>query len=376
MWRDDGPRALPPIGFVRVYGERAMLLSVVIPVLNEAETIPLILLRLRETLRDLSWDVIFVDDGSRDATASILELAALEDPRIKLLRFSRNFGHQAAVTAGLDFANGDAVVVMDADLQDPPELLPRMLDLFEQGYDVVSPQRISREAETPLKRWTASLFYRALSHLTDQRLTPDVGDFRLFSRRAVCAIRSLREQHRYMRGMVSWLGLKEATIPFARRARAAGYTKYPLLKMLRFAWTGISSFSAFPLRISIAAGCVLSCAGFLYLLRVLYLALWTTTLVPGWASAVALQCAFSGMILLALGGIGDYLARTYEEAKNRPLYVVTETCNIRLPKKGLARAVILADTIASAPVLIDDIDNSCPEAEEIPSARSLAGVRA
>src|SRR5260370_1043770 len=197
----------------------------------------------------------------KDATPDILEHACLDDPRVKLLRFSRNFGHQAAVTAGLDFANGDAVVVMDADLQDPPELLPRMLDLFEQGYDVVSPQRISREAETRFKRWTSTLFYRALSRMADQPLTPDVGDFRMFSRRAVGAICSLREQHRYMRGMVAWLGLKEATLPFERRARAAAHTNYPLLKMLRFAWTGVSSFSAFPLRISIAAGVLLLCAG-------------------------------------------------------------------------------------------------------------------
>jgi polyisoprenyl-phosphate glycosyltransferase len=319
-----------------------MLLSVVIPVLNEAETIPLILARLHDVLRGLTWEIVFVDDGSTDATAFLLESAALDDQRIKLLRFSRNFGHQAAVTAGLDFANGDAVIVMDADLQDPPELLPRMLEFFDQGYDIVSPQRISREAESRFKRWSAAVFYRVLSRMASQRLTPDVGDFRLYSRRAVHAIRSLREQHRYMRGMVAWLGLREAVLPFERRARAAGYTKYPLMKMLRFAWTGISSFSAFPLRLSIGAGCLLSLGGFVYLLRVIYLAVWTHSLVPGWASVVALQCVFSGMILLALGGIGDYLAKTYEEAKNRPLYVVTETCNLQIPIKSLDRAVILA----------------------------------
>ena len=167
-------------------------------------------------------------------------------------------------------------------------------------------------------------------------MTPDVGDFRLFSRRAVLAIRSLREQHRYMRGMVAWLGLKEVMLPFDRKARAAGETNYPILKMLRFAWTGVTSFSAFPLRISIAAGCILSAAGFLYLLRVMYLALWTNTLVPGWASVVALQCIFSGMILLALGAIGDYVARSYEEAKERPLYVVTEVRNVSMAEKCFA----------------------------------------
>ena len=323
-----------------------MLLSIVIPVLNEAETLPRLLTSLRKVLSEIHWEAIFVDDGSTDETVRIIAREALDDPRISLIRFSRNFGHQAAVTAGLDFANGDAVVVMDADLQDPPELLPAMLALFEQGYDVVSPQRISRESETLFKQWTAKLFYRTVSHLADHRLTPEVGDFRLFSRRAVIAIRSLREQHRYMRGLAAWLGLREAFVPFERPLRAAGNTKYSLTKMLRFAWTGISSFSAFPLRISISAGCLLSFVGFVYLLRVVYLALWTTSLVPGWASVVALQCIFSGVILLALGAVGDYVARTYEETKNRPLYVVTEAFNVALPanpQEAPKRAIVLAE---------------------------------
>jgi glycosyltransferase involved in cell wall biosynthesis len=352
-----------------------MLLSIVIPVLNESETIPLLLSSLREALRELTWEVIFVDDGSTDGTWDVLEHAAIEDPHVKLLRFSRNFGHQAAVTAGLDFASGNAVVVMDADLQDPPELLPRMLELYYQGYDIVSPQRISREAETKFKKWTSTLFYRLLSRMADQQLTPDVGDFRLFSRRAVLAIRSMREQHRYMRGMATWLGLKEVIIPFERRRRAAGQTNYSLFKMLRFAWTGVSSFSAFPLRISIAAGCLLSGAGFLYLLRVVYLALWTKELVPGWASVVALQCAFSGMILLALGAIGDYVARTYEETKNRPLYVVSELCNVNQPERPLTRAVLLVEPDLLARVSIDDAVLSSTDAEKTPSYNPLASTR-
>jgi polyisoprenyl-phosphate glycosyltransferase len=323
-----------------------MLLSIVIPVLNEAEALPPLLARLRESLYNINFEAIFIDDGSTDETARILGQEALQDPRISLIRFSRNFGHQAAVTAGLDFANGDAVVVMDADLQDPPELLPRMIELFEQGYDIVSPQRISRDSETVFKRWTAKLFYRIVSYLAGHRFTPEVSDFRLFSRRAVLAIRSLREQHRYMRGLAAWLGLKESFVPFERPARAAGETKYSMLKMLRFAWTGISSFSAFPLRISISVGCFLSLFGFVYLMRVLYQAFFTNSLVPGWASVVALQCIFSGVILLALGAIGDYVARTYEESKNRPLYVVTEALNVTLSSASQPapeRAVILAE---------------------------------
>ena len=356
-----------------------MLLSIVIPVLNEAETLPALLRRLREALCTLHWEAIFVDDGSTDDTALILGREALHDPCINLIRFSRNFGHQAAVTAGLDFANGDAVVVMDADLQDPPELLPRMVELFEEGYDIVSPQRISRESETVFKQWSAKLFYRLVSHLADHRLTPEVSDFRLFSRRAVLAIRSLREQHRFMRGLAGWLGLKEALLPFDREARAGGKTKYSLLKMLRFAWTGISSFSAFPLRISISVGCLLSFIGFIYLLRVFYLAFFTTSLVPGWASVVALQCIFSGVILLALGAIGDYVARTYEETKNRPLYVVTEMLNVAVPanpQETLKRAVILAQPHSPRVVARATAFASAAEPEGLRSEPTMVEMRA
>jgi polyisoprenyl-phosphate glycosyltransferase len=307
-----------------------MLLSVVIPVLNEAKVVALLLERLRNTLHEVAWEAIFIDDGSTDGTPSILAREALGDDRIKLLRFSRNFGHQAAVTAGLDVANGD--------LQDPPEPLLCTLSLFQQGYDVVSPQRNAREGETLFKRWTSKVFYKILSRMADQPLTPDVGDFRLFSRRAVLAIRSLREQHRYMRGMVAWLGLKEIMLPFDRKPRAAG---------------------------------------FLYLLRVMYLAFWTNTLVPGWASVVALQCVFSGMILLALGAIGDYVGRNYEEAKQRPLYVVTEVRNVALVDKALPRAVILADSAPPlGPFVIDDTNRAVPVSAAAPSYQPLAGVRA
>lgn len=356
-------------------GEFSMLLSIVVPVLNEAQSIPLLLSSLHEALTDVKWEVIFVDDGSTDDTWNVLERSAFGDPHVKMLRFSRNFGHQAAVTAGLDFADGNAVVVMDADLQDPPELLPQMLKLYYGGYDIVSPRRISRDAETTFKKWTATAFYRLLSRMADQQLTPDVGDFRLFSRRAVLAIRSMREQHRYMRGMAAWLGLKEAVIPFERRKRAAGHTNYSLFKMLRFAWTGVSSFSAFPLRISVAAGCLLSCAGFVYLLYVVYVALWTKETVPGWASLVALQCAFSGMILLALGAIGDYVARTYEEAKGRPLYVVSDLRHLPPPEQPLPRAVLLVEADVPSAVSLHDPVLASIEEEEKPSYKPLFAAK-
>jgi polyisoprenyl-phosphate glycosyltransferase len=352
-----------------------MLLSIVVPVLNEAQSIPLLLSSLHEALSNVTWEVIFVDDGSTDETWGVLERSAAADSHVKMLRFSRNFGHQAAVTAGLDFAGGNAVVVMDADLQDPPELLPRMLALYYEGYDIVSPQRISRDAETTFKRWTATVFYRLLSRMADQQLTPDVGDFRLFSRRAVLAIRSMREQHRYMRGMAAWLGLREAVIPFERKKRVAGHTNYSLFKMLRFAWTGVSSFSAFPLRISVAAGCLLSCAGFMYLLYVIYVAMWTKQTVPGWASVVALQCAFSGVILLALGAIGDYVARTYEEAKGRPLYVVSDLRHVPPPEQPLSRAVLLVESEVPSTVGVNSFVLGPTEEEKNPAYNSVVGAK-
>lgn len=320
-----------------------MLLSVVIPVLNEEQALPITLSRLRKVLHALRWEVIFVDDGSTDATPQLIEQFARDDSRVRLIRLSRNFGHQTAITAGLDFAEGDAVVVMDADLQDPPELLPRMIELCEQGYDLVSPQRVSRTSDTPFKRWSAAAYYRLLSRLADQKITPQVGDFRLYSRRAVKVMRSLREQHRYMRGLAAWSGLREIVLPYERQPRAAGETHYSLPRMILFAWTGISSFSAAPLRLSIAAGCVLSVVGFSYLVLVLVLALTGSNLVRGWASLIALQCIFSGIILLALGAIGDYVARVYEEAKGRPLYVVAGTRNFSAHTMTVPRAVILAE---------------------------------
>jgi dolichol-phosphate mannosyltransferase len=328
-----------------------VLVSVVIPVFNESKTLMVLIEHLGIALEGMDWEVIFVNDGSTDDSLDILQRAAQSDSRrVRVLSFSRNFGHQAAITAGLDFAEGDAVAVMDADLQDPPELLPRMVTLLEQGYDVVSPQRAARHGESIFKRLTAGLFYRLMARMADKRLVADVGDFRLFSHRAVLAIRAFREQHRFMRGLVAWLGLREAILPFERQPRAAGETKYSLVKMLRFAWTAISSFSAAPLRLSVVAGLSLSGAGFVYLLRVVYLAFWTNALVPGWASVVVLQCIFSGMILIALGLIGDYVARTYEEAKGRPLYIVNRVLNLPMPEHVIARAsILIPDQLTAGP---------------------------
>jgi dolichol-phosphate mannosyltransferase len=327
-----------------------MLLSIIIPVYNESEGLPALMSRLRPLMRSMDWqcEVIFVNDGSTDDTGQILADWSEADRRIKLLTFSRNFGHQAAITAGLDFADGDAAVVMDADLQDPPELLPEMLHLLRQGYDVVSAQRQARPGDGFWKRSTAAAFYWFMRRFVDQRLTPEVGDFRLFSRTAVLALRQFREQHRFMRGLVAWMGLKEIIIPFQRENRAHGTTKYPLLKMLQLAWTAVSSFSALPLRISTGLGLVVTLFGLGYFLYSVFAAVVARTAIHGWTSLVCLQVIFSGAILMAVGVVGNYVARIYEESKQRPLYVVSSLNNCALQSPAPTRGVVLEPTMPSA----------------------------
>jgi dolichol-phosphate mannosyltransferase len=320
-----------------------MLLSIIIPVYNEAESLPALMGRLRPVVQllDAEYEVIFVNDGSTDESGGILAEMSVADRRLKVLNFSRNFGHQAAITAGLDFANGDAAVVMDADLQDPPELLPEMLRLMQQGYDVVSAQRQARPGDGFWKRGTASAFYWFMRRFVDRRLLPEVGDFRLFSRSAILAIRRFREQHRFMRGLVAWLGLKEVIIPFLREERTYGTTKYPLFRMLQFAWTAVTSFSALPLRLSTNLGFAVMLFGVGYLLYSIFTALVEKIAIPGWTSLVCLQIIFSGAILMAVGVVGNYVARIYEESKQRPLYVVSDLRNLPIPITSPERGVVL-----------------------------------
>lgn len=327
-----------------------MLMSIVIPVYNEAEGLAGLLVRLRRACEcmDADYEVIFVNDGSTDDTGSILAELGASDRRLKFLSLSRNFGHQAAITAGLDFANGDAAVVMDADLQDPPELLPEMLNLLRQGYDVVSAQRQARPGDGIGKRLTASVFYWFMRRFVDQRLLPEVGDFRLFSRSAVLAIRQFREQHRFMRGLVAWLGLREVIVPFQREERAHGTTKYPLVKMLQLAWTAISSFSALPLRLSTNFGFIIMLFGVAYLLYSIFAALIAKTTIQGWTSLVCLQIIFSGAILMAVGVLGNYVARIYEESKRRPLYVVSTSSNVEPWIESPSRSIILQEATPRA----------------------------
>ena len=326
--------------------EGPMLLSLVIPVFNEEEALPRLVPTLKQVLARIPCDheIIFVNDGSRDGTGRILRTLCASDRRVKMLDFSRNFGHQMAITAGMDFSNGDAVVVMDADLQDPPEVLIEMVRLYNDGFDVVSAQRSARKTDTFFKRTTAAGFYWLMRKAVDQRLVPQVGDFRLFSRAAISTLGSFREQHRFMRGMVAWCGLKEAVVPFERQARVAGETKYSTVKMLKFAWTAITSFSGMPLRMILSLGASLTLIGLIYFVYAAYSAIILKVTVPGWASIVFLQVIFSGAILMALGVMGDYIARIYEEIKARPLYVLNDAANIDVETRKVARAVIVAKT--------------------------------
>jgi dolichol-phosphate mannosyltransferase len=320
-----------------------MQLSLVIPVYNEEEVLPALFEALGPVLASIECDyeILFIDDGSRDGSGQFLAAAAAADPRIKVLTLSRNFGHQAAITAGLDFATGDAVVVMDADRQDPPEMIPEMIALYERGYDVVSAQRVAREGESLFKRGTAALFYSLMRQAIDQRLQPQVGDFRLYSREAAKALRTFREQHRFLRGLVSWLGLKEAILPFHRPSRVAGKSKFTVWKMAGFAWTAIASFSARPLKLSLIGGLSLTTFGLLYSVYVVYETLVLRTTVRGWSSLVCLQALFSGATLTSIGLVGDYVARIYEELKGRPIYVVTEAQNLNTGDNPPPRAVLV-----------------------------------
>jgi len=298
--------------------------SIVVPVLDEEQVLPLLLPRLRATMDALPGgaEVWFVDDGSRDATARLVAEAHAADPRVKLLQLSRNFGPPAAMTAGLDRAGGDVVVVMDADLQDPPELIAGMVDLYRQGFDVVHARRTARREESVFKRATAWLFYRLMRAVTENEIEANVGEFRLMSRPVVDALRGLRERHRLVRGLVSWVGFSHTTLEFERPGRAAGGTKYSVAKMLRLSLDAMTSFSAVPLRLATLLGFLGLVAGIGYASYAFYIGYVLGLGVPGWTSLVILNIFFSGVVLVCLGLIGEYVGRIFEEVKRRPLYVV------------------------------------------------------
>ena len=303
-------------------------LSIVLPIFNEEAVIDELHRRLGEFLAALgtTWEVIFVDDGSRDQSfAKLRELAAVER-RYRVVSFARNFGHQYAITAGIDYARGLAVVVMDADLQDPPEVVTEMLARYREGYDIVHGVRRKREKESVFKRATAYLFYRLLRVMVGITVPVDAGDFRLLSRRVVLTFRALRETNRFVRGMVAWVGFRQTIVQYDRKARFAGETHYPLSKMLKFAFDGITGFSIVPLRIATLLGFLAGLAG-------VGVAVWSVYerlrghVVPGWATIMITVALGASAQLLMTGILGEYVGRIYEEVKRRPLYIVAEEVN-------------------------------------------------
>jgi dolichol-phosphate mannosyltransferase len=306
--------------------------SLVLPVFNEEPVLNELERRLGQLLGEMDpagkWEVIFVNDGSKDASRQMLEAACAREPRFKLVNLSRNFGHQIAITAGLDRAEGDAVVIMDADLQDPPEVIVEMLQRFAEGYDVVYAVRRRRHGESWFKRVTAALFYRTLERVVGVKIPKDTGDFRLMSRRSVLALRGLREANRFVRGLVAWIGFRQTAVYYDRSARFAGDTHYPLHKMLRFASDGIISFSTLPLRVATLLGVLAGMIAGGAALWVLVAVLSGAYVVPGWATLMLAVSLASSAQLLMIGILGEYIGRVYDEVKRRPLYLVDETKNL------------------------------------------------
>ncbi len=298
--------------------------SLVVPIYNEEAVLPLLLRRLDELLGQLDGpaEVIFVDDGSRDVSPIVLEAKARADARYRFLKLSRNFGHQVAITCGMARARGQAIVVMDADLQDPPEVVLALIAKWREGYDVVAAQRLSRAGESGFKRFTAALFYRLIGRLADVDLPPDVGDFRLVDRKALDSFLAMPERDRFVRGMFAWIGFRQAVVSFHRPARAAGETKYPLGRMLRLAADGLVAFSDAPLRAALWAG--LAVCGLAGAYAAWVVVMWASgaALQRGWSSLILLTTFLGGANMLMTGVLGVYIGRIHGEVKRRPLYVV------------------------------------------------------
>lgn len=300
-------------------------LSIVIPCFNEEEVICETVKQIvtfADALSDLHVEIIFVDDGSKDGTLGLLEAASSCETRIKIISFSRNFGHQIAVTAGVNASTGDAVVLIDADLQDPPDVIHQMLAKWQEGFDVVYGVRTERVGESSFKLGSAKLFYRLLNKFSSVAIPLDTGDFRLMDRRVVNVLASMPEQDRFVRGMVAWVGFKQCALPYKRVERFAGVSKYPLRKMLRFALDGILSFSIKPLQVAVGFGFVCASFSVCGILYALFLRLFTNIWVEGWTALMIAVLFIGGVQMICIGILGEYVGRIYNEAKKRPLYIV------------------------------------------------------
>ena len=305
------------------------LISVVVPCFNEQEVFAESYKRLSDTLAQLdpqkyTYELIFVNDGSKDNTLQQIQAAVAANKHVKGINFARNFGHQIAITAGLDLCTGDAAVVIDADLQDPPQVILEMIEKWEQGFDVIYGKRRERAGESAFKLLTAKYFYRFINRLSDVDIPLDTGDFRLMDRKALDQFLSMRETYRFVRGMVAWIGFNQTSVEYDRESRFAGTTKYPLKKMLRLASDAILSFSNTPLKIASFVGFLASIAAFVGILYALYMRLFTENFVPGWTLLMISVLMIGGLILIVLGIIGEYVGRIYGEIKRRPLYIIRD----------------------------------------------------
>ena len=306
--------------------DSVQMLTVVVPVYNEEEVLPEFHRRLAKVLDGLilQTEVIYVNDGSVDGSLNQVRQIKAEDGRVAMIDLSRNFGKEIAMTAGLDHAHGDAVVVIDADLQDPPELIPEMIENWQSGYDVVYAQRTSRAGESAFKKTTAHVFYRVMQKLSRVKIPADAGDFRLLSRRAVDALSGLREQHRFMKGLFAWIGYPQKAIPYERDARYGGETKWSYISLWNFAIEGITSFSTIPLKVATYLGVLTAFGAFLFGMFIVVKTIFFGNPVPGYPSLLVVVLFLGGIQLMALGVIGEYLGRMFDETKGRPLYLIKD----------------------------------------------------
>jgi glycosyltransferase involved in cell wall biosynthesis len=304
----------------------AALLSIIAPIFNEIDSLPELHGRLRATMQAtrMDWELLLVDDGSTDGSTDAIRALAQADAHVRPIIFARNFGHQIAVTAGLDYAQGQAVVIIDADLQDPPELIPDLVAKWREGYEVVYAVRAEREGETWFKRLTAAAFYRLIYRITDVKIPLDVGDFRLLDRQVVNTLNRMRERHRFLRGMSAWVGFRQVGVPYRRAARTAGVTKYPFRKMLRLAINAVTGFSYFPLQLATYFGFVSAGLSALAIPVVVAMRLIGHQAFFGQATTLIAVLFLGGVQLISLGILGEYIGRLYDEAKGRPLYVARE----------------------------------------------------
>ncbi len=320
-------------------GDAAPTISIVAPVYNEALSVPEFCRRVSAVMETLgeSYEIILIDDGSRDDSLAVMRALHRADPHVKVIAFSKNFSHQMAITAGADYARGRAVVVIDSDLQDPPEVISALVAKWHEGYDLVYAYREVREGETKFKLATAKFFYRLIRRVTNVDIPVDTGDFRLMDRKVVDALNQLREHHRFMRGLSIWVGFSKAGVPYRRAPRYAGSSNYPLSKMVRLALTGITSFSYLPLQLATYLGFLVSGLSLLAIITVIALRIWGSSFFYGQATTLVSVLFLGGVQLISLGLIGEYLGRIYDEVKQRPLYIVAEVLGLDGPVNDRVR---------------------------------------